>query len=207
MMGRDCERILLGINNIKNTLDSLIEEITGNVCNPIKVQANHGHPNDGDYITIDFTEKSSNNLSSILGSIKSSMSELVPDISQMKSLGSDMYTNTNSFNNSCGSPWTEINNLEKSINKLENFDMNYTKFIGGKLILIELLNSAIVSAVDAKWAIITYHDYIQRGYDSKVNNKIPSITFIGADKKRNIGNIKQNFDENVNMPEETIEVF
>lgn len=207
MMGKDCERILSGINEIKDSLSELMLTITGTICTPIKIKADHNHSL-GSYNTFEFDEKSSDNdLSSVMDLINSKLSVVLPDIEQMKSLGSSMYTGTKTFNNSYGSPWTEIDKLEEALNNIKNLDMSCTKLIGGKLIIIGLINSAIVSAVDAKWAIITYHDYIQRGYDAKVNNNTPDITFLGADREKTIGNIKQNFKENVNIPEESIEVF
>ena len=58
---------------------------------------------------------------------------------------------------------------------------------------------------DAKWAMLTYHDYIQRGFDAKFNDKRPSIAFKQANKKdESIGNIRQDFEENVNIPKKHI---
>ena len=57
------------------------------------------------------------------------------------------------------------------------------------------------------WAMIIYHDYIQRGFDDSFNGKKPSVTFkFGLDKESN-GNLAQKYNENVNIPTKPLEPF
>lgn len=195
-MGKDCERILISINKIKDLLNSSIANIS-NAAN-YRINSEGEHNEQEREHTID---------TSYISSIKSEFDSFSIDIDKMKSLESNMYTNSTTFNNSYGSPWKELHVLEDSIERLIDFDTNSTKFIGGKITLLGIMNIALSAAIDAKWAITIYHDYIQRGYDAKFNSKTPSVVFKKANKEDSIGNVSQNFTENVNIPKKTIDPY
>jgi hypothetical protein len=211
MMGQDCERILSTINSLENTVSTAIMKVAKSAATVIKVKANHTHADEGKgkASVEEFVEKEGDtDVSEFTSSISSALSGFLPDIEKMGSLESGLYTSSSSFNNSVGSPWTEIHNLESAIGVVTGTSGN---LVGNKTELIAALNIVLTRAVDAKWAIITYADYLQRGYDNKYNDNNPSITFkknykndeldvkqtIGVKNQDNINNVhikKNNYD-------------
>lgn len=203
MMGKDCERILASIISIKNVITDAIKGISDNANYKITVKGSHSK--DDTSITLTEEPHISSNISSYIGNIKSVYSSFSGDMDKMNSLASSMYTSVETFNNSYGSPWRELKDLEESINNVISFGDSSS--LGSNIAILGLLNIALVCTVDAKWALLTYNDYIQRGFDTKFNSNAPSITFKKANKKRTIGNINQSFAENVNIPEESIDPY
>ena len=104
---------------------------------------------------------------------------------------------------------TSLTKLNESITLLENYSSSHSQlnWLSEKSALLGLLNTILALSVDAKWALITYHDYIQRGYDNKYNNNTPSVTFNDGVGKKSIGNIDQKFDENVHIPQPSVDPF
>lgn len=206
MMGKDCERILSSFVKIENSLSNCIMKLAGLLNTPVIVVGDHGH-SEGGSDQFEFKEKDSGiDISDIVDNVTEAIDSFIPDIEKMSTLESDLYTGTNEFNNSAGSPWTEIHTLEKSIKRIKTLS-EPGKFVGGKSGMITLLTMALTETINAKWALIFYNDYIQRGFDAKVNSKLPSITQVGSDKKKTIGNIKQEFEENVNIPKESLDPY
>lgn len=203
MMGKDCERMLSEINGIKDALISAIKGVSSSINYRIKTKGSHGEHG----IELIGYEEPNGSVAQYVSSVKSAYSSFSSDNSKMKSLESNMYTSSNSLNNSYGSPWKELHVLEESINNISSFNSGSGQYIGGKIELLGLLNIALSCAIDAKWALITYHDYIQRGFDTKFNDNEPSITFKKANKKDSIGNINQDFKENVNVKQPSIDPY
>lgn len=195
-MGKDCERILSSINKIKDIISSSITNISNAANYRINSEGEHNEQ-----------EREHEVDTSFISSIESEFDSFSIDMEKMKSLESNMYTNSTNFNNSYGSPWKELHVLENSIKTIINFDTSGTKFIGGKITLLGIMNIALSAAVDAKWALTIYHDYIQRGFDAKYNSKTPSVVFKKANKEDSIGNVNQNFTENVNIPAKSIDPY
>ena len=206
MMGKDCERILSSITNIIDECNNGILSLIQSMNNPIEMEEYHIA---GDVIneTFQLSEQEINEVSSSYIQALLSLSALSLDVDKINTLANDSYFDIKSFNNSCGSPWTEINRLKNVMDKLHDVAKNLIKYQSQKSGLLGLLNLVMSCAIDAKWALITYNDYIQRGYDNKFNDKRPSITFKRSIGEESTGNLNQNFDENVNIEPESIDPF
>lgn len=206
MMGGDVERITSGLDGVISAVSQAIISFAESPCYRIKSKEQHAglgtgvcypleeeHPVGGDPMS----------------GVSSAMSSLSSDCGKMSSLEGGMFTSSKGFNNSVGSPWNELTRLQELISAGTSYSGAHTpfKFMGEKQGMLSILSMIMSSAVDAKWAIITYNDYIQRGYDQNYNGKKPSITMkMGLDKITN-GNVKQGYDENVNTPTPSIDPF
>ena len=203
MMGKDCERMLSEIIIVKDAITNAIKGLSGSSSYRIITKGSHGEH------STDMTTYEDENIdiTSYVTMVTNAYESFKDDNIKMNSLESNMYTDVNNFNNSYGSPWKELHTLEESINNIIDLDLSNGKYMGGKIALLGLMNVALSCVIDAKWALITYHDYIQRGFDSKFNGNIPSVTFKKANNQESTGNISQTFDENVNIPEESIDPY
>ena len=126
------------------------------------------------------------------------------DAGKMQEIANNMYTDTETFNNSYGSPWKEINMLKEKIDKLEEYSTSHAtlQWLGEKHALISLMQILLPYAVDAKWAITHYQDYMQRAYDHQFNDKKSSITWEDSEKGATIGN-KDQATDSVNVERKT----
>jgi hypothetical protein len=192
MLGQDCERMISSINSIKVTIEEAIKQIGSSASYQITTEGTHGE-----------TEVSNPYDISILNAVSNMASNLSSDVSKMSSLGNNLYTSTSSFNNSCGSPWAELATFYDS---LQNLSLSIT-WMGDRITALSVLTIALSRAIDAKWAIIYYHDYIQRGYDHVYNDNNPSITTKAGLHRETIGNVTQDYDTNVNIPKESIDPY
>lgn len=124
------------------------------------------------------------------------------DYQKMCILEQVLYTSSNSFNNNYASPWTELHRLVNAIIEMKKFADAHAMlpWMGDKVALLNLLQNVLTRAVDSNRALIYYHDYIQRGYDHVFNGNTPSVTFKTTIERNSIGNLKQVYYENVNMP-------
>lgn len=206
MMGKDCERILGGISSVKESLQDALMTMSGMVNGPMKMKKFKIHHNDGLDEEFELEEKELEATSRTLVSIEESFKPLIPDVDKMMNLKKHLYTDVSSFNNSLGSPWAEIKQLQSVIDQVKEVvtDLKYASQI---LSIMPLISTAISYAVDAKIALITYHDYIQRGYDAVYNNKRASIQFTTGYARKTVGNISQKYSENVNIEPESIDPF
>lgn len=207
MMGKDVERILAGINAVKDATISSIISLSNTTAYQITSSAEHAGMAYGHCTPEE--EKVPSSASSFVSPIRSAMNSISGDQSNMNALANGLYTSTNSFNNGYGSPWTELNKLESCIKSAETFASAHSSlnWLGEKSGLLGLINMILSVSVDAKWAIITYHDYIQRGYDCVYNGKKPSITIASGIDEVSMGNVSQKYNENVNIQEKTIDPF
>lgn len=194
MMGKDIERMLSGICEVINALDAGINSVAASVSYRIETE--------GDYNEI---EKQNIMSTSFLSNITSAVANIEEDLSKMISISEGLYTDTSSFNNSNGSPWTELNKLKESIDKFSN--PVSIEYMGHRIQLLALIQIALSRAIDAKWALIIYHDYIQRAYDNIYNGNTPSIKFPGSNMEESTGNIAGNYTENVHMPKKKFDPF
>lgn len=193
MMGKDAERIGAGIDAVKDALANGIQALCNNSSYQITTSGMHGeveNPKPG---------------SGFMTAAVNALGVLDVDVGKMNALASELYTSPTSFNNSYGSPWTELNNLKAAVIDASSHDT--VNFMGDRLCLLGYMQVALSRAIDAKWAIVVYHDYIQRGFDNKFNNNEPSIKFSAGINRESIGNLKQEYDENVNIPKESIDPF
>lgn len=197
MMGKDVERILSGIDAVKDAASNS----SGSLALAMSYRAGFDEHNRESEVHA----SSSGFMSPVINAIAG----IESDCGRMSELKSGLYTDSKAFNNSYGSPWTELSNLQNAVSVAKSFASSHDplKFVGEKAALAELLNKVVLAAIDARWALMHFHDYIQRGYDNKYNNNIPSITFPGGDGKDTIGNIVHHYDENVHIPEPSIDPY
>lgn len=214
MMGKDCEKIISSINAIVNAAAEAIEDISKLNCPPILVKADHTHADEGkgECSKTQFIEKErKTSMSGPLSKVTSVIEGLSDYLSKLDSLEEGLYTDTKNFNNSIGSPWTEITSLRKAIDNVT--DYKGEDYTGDRTTVVGLLNIIMIRAVDAKWAIISYHDYIQRGFDNIFNDNNPSITFKKnyqideLDVRETIGQRNQAIDENVHIKKKNRDPF
>jgi hypothetical protein len=211
-MGKDCESLLSGITSIKKSLDDGIVSLAGELASSTVVIDTSISVNEDSHsgtLKVDEKEKTASS-SSYFSAVQSAISESNTVIGQMKTLGSQMYVSEpEGFNNSYGSPWKEINRLSSILTSVETYANAHStmKHVGEKAGLIGLMSMAASACVDAKWALITYNDYVQRGFDTKYNNNTPSITFARTKNRRTTGNITQPISENVHIADESTDPY
>lgn len=113
--------------------------------------------------------------------------KLTPENKRMKKVEDDNYEKVGSFNNEIGSPWDEMYDLEEKILELEAYadDYPHLQWIGEKHTLLSLMQVVLSYCIDAKWAMIHFQDYIQRGYDYQFNEGIPSIRWSDFEREPN----------------------
>lgn len=197
MMGNDIERILGGIDAVKeasaNSVDSLSNAVAYQITTP-------------DHTTELPVPVSS---SSFTTPIISAMSGMSGDCSKMSSLQGGLYVSSSSFNNGYGSPWTELKRLQDAVKSLESFSSSHPilNYVGEKAGLLGLINKTMSAAIDARWALMHFHDYVQRGFDHAFNGDIPSIVFEDGKGQESVGNINHNYTDNVHIPPKPIETF
>lgn len=135
------------------------------------------------------------------GTIISMGALLSDDAGKMQQISDNMYTDTETFNNSYGSPWKEINMLKEKIDKLEEYSNDHStlQWIGEKHSLISLIQLIVSYSIDAKWAITHYQDYMQRAYDHQFNDNSASITWEDMENGATTGNRNQNTPGSVNV--------
>ena len=149
MMGKDCERMVSGIDTVIKELQFTMRKLSASVVFPIEM-AYYGTDSSDD-VTIKEKELdyplSLSSLSKILDGLKE-------DFTKMSKLKGDLYTDSSTFNNSCGSPWNELDNMKSAVEAVieaTNGDITYPSQI---LVLMPMINVAISSAIDAKSSLI-----------------------------------------------------
>lgn len=127
--------------------------------------------------------------------------KLDPDIEKISTMGDNLYTDTDTFNNSIGSPYKEIDSLKNVINKANTYASKNSpfKYVSQKSSMLSLLNTIIEYCNDTKFSLMINHQYIQQGFDHNYNNDEPSITWRYSIDDDTIGNLTQEYDENVNI--------
>lgn len=191
MLGKDCERIISNIDAIKSAIEQAILAVGSSAAYQITTEGVHGE------------QEIPNPASGILDSVAGMAGQISADVSKMSQLGNGLYTSTDTFNNSAGSPFTEISALSDALSSLTAS----ITWLGDRTNALAQLQVAYGRAIDAKWAIIYYHDYIQRGYDHKYNDNNPSITFKAGLHRDTIGNVSQEYNTNVNIKEKSIDPY
>lgn len=193
MMGKDCERVAAGINNIIDALCSGITALSSACSYQLNTVGEHGEA------------EIPNPASGFVAAAMSALGGVSDDLGKVGDLGSSLYVSSSSFNNSCGSPWSEVDKLKSAMFALPGADS--LTWRGDRTKLLCLMTVALNRAIDAKWAIIIYHDYLQRGFDNKYNGNEPSITLQETLDREGIGIVRQDYTENVNIPQESIDPF
>jgi len=205
MMGQDVERMVAGVEAVKDAASAGIVSLSSATGYQLISRAEHAGTAGGPCAPEEIEVPAGDPMSAV----SAAMGAMSGDCGKMGSLGGSLYTGTSSFNNSIGSPWTEISKLQQAVSDAAAYSGAHSPFnyVGEKAGMLAMLNMVMSAAVDAKWAIITYHDYVQRGYDDEYNGKKPSITYKdGLDKVTN-GNLVQKYEENVHIPTKPLEPF
>lgn len=89
-------------------------------------------------------------------------------ISKIHLIDDNIYVKNVQMHNSIGSPYTELYRLQKCINDVLAFSFSCTimgEYVYAIAKAVTLLNRTLQMAVDAKWAVIEYADYLERGYN------------------------------------------
>ncbi len=116
---------------------------------------------------------------------------LLEDYKKMQHVDELNFTDKSNFNNSIGSPWTEFENLMNILNNITDIQS-----------MIPMIYTCII---DFKWALITYHDYVQRAFDNIYNDNVPSITFTNDSRgTQSTGNVSQKISNNVSVKDADI---
>lgn len=90
----------------------------------------------------------------------------------------NIYVPSNQMNNSIGSPYQELFRLRDSIQTAINFSEKYQylcEYVYNSIQAIHIIHCVRTNAIDAKWAVITYADHLERGYNY-VQNQDPETT-------------------------------
>ena len=134
-------------------------------------------------------------------SIKTKYNSLKSDIDKIIKMGSSLYVKKEEFNNSIGSPFKEFKQLQDVVEDVIEYSDNNSpyKWLSQKASMLALLNTIIHYCNDCKYAITIYSDYVQRGYDHKYNDDTPSLTWKYSLDDNTMGNLFQDYDENVNI--------
>lgn len=196
MYSNDIEGIILNLNNLKDILaiqiDQLINRINYRIWN-----TEHVHPlNNPVVIGIGYaigtgtTELARNYEDSdgdnyhpiqtaeitdpVINQYQNGFQQSYQKSEQVKA---KMYKGENEVNNRYGSPWTEFTKLTERIQKIQEFQQQHPVlyWTNEKRNLLELMQVALTFTVDAKWALLYYHDILSRGFDEVHNNKKESI--------------------------------
>ena len=216
MMGKDVERMLKHIDKIKKLLEKAIDDITAEMDSPINLIPLNTEPyvhatTPQQYIvSSDKLVEQSKPFSGSLDKLVNVVDDIEDDCKKMKDMDKKMFVDKSEFNNSIGSPWTEFEKLQEAIKDMDRYYANHSalNYIGQKSAMCSLCNAVLSCAIDAKWSLIIYHDYVQRGFDNLYNNNVPSITFTdGLNNHQTTGNVDQNIDNNVGIKKESIDPY
>lgn len=200
MMGKDVERVLSTLNTFKDMAVADITALANATAYQITTEGTHGESEVAVTLNADeYTQDIIVTWSSFSGG----------DYTKMCTLESSNYANSGSFNNAYASPWKELHTLKDAINNMRIFANSHPTlpWMGDKVALLNLLQLVLTRAVDARLALIDYHDYIQRGYDHLFNGDVPSITFKPTKDRTSTGNLEQEYNENVNIPAKSIDPY
>ena len=206
MMGQDVETMIKNIENVKNVTSDSIVALSNGTAYRIVSSAEHAGDGYGHCAPVEVPVA----YGDAMGPVSAAYSALEPYYGKMTTLEEDHYVESTDFHDSIGSPWNELKRLRTAVKKGEQYAAahNPLNYVGEKAGMLAILNEILTLSVDIKWAMIYYHDYIQRGFDYMFNGNNPSLTYTNdVDGKQTIGNLKQKYEENVNIPEESIDPF
>lgn len=205
-MGKDIERIVNYIENVRDATQSGIISLANATAYQMISRAQHA----GTAFGLCEPEEKEKPDGDPMGPVSAAMGALSDDCKKMDYLNDGLYISTSNFNNQIASPWIELKKLENAVAAGAAYSAAHAPFnyVGEKAGMLALLNMIMTAAVDTKWAMTVYHDYIQRGYDNQFNDNVPSVKFpAGISKDRSTGNVVQEFYENVNVQAPSIDPF
>lgn len=191
MYGSDIEKMLRQIDSTKKLIEDTIDDIGDELGNPWSSDAN--------------LSKKTN-----LQKTMKKLDDLEDYCQKMDKMDKKLYVNKSECNNSIGSPWTEFAKLKIGLKDAGDFYDKWPtlKYANQKSAMLAFLNAVLTEATDAKWALVTYHDFTQRGFDNMFNNNKPSMTFPnGVDGEQTTGNLDQEVDNNVSIKKKSIDPY
>lgn len=206
MMGADVERMISGIESVRDATDAALISFAEATAYQLISREQHAGLGSGPCRPEEIEVPAGNPMTSV----SAAMSGMGSDCGKMDTLESGLYTSSSLFNNGLGSPWNELTKLQKAVAAGEAYAGAHAPFnyVGEKAGMLALLNMILSAAVDAKNSMTIYHDYIQRGFDNQFNGNKPSIDFDGSKiGDKTTGNLKQEYEENVNIPQASIDPF
>ena len=174
MYGADIERLLSTINIVITTGRNAANSMASAGSYMITTKNDGGH----DHAHGEHTHGSNgphSHTESVVGSSGGSPNAgpFLSEVKNIRGIEGKLYKPRNQVANSLGSPYAEIYELESRLAQCGAGDLSY---IGPKHALAEKILIAINAAVDAKYAVITYHNQLQDGYDAVYNGGKKSIT-------------------------------
>ena len=130
------------------------------------------------------------------------------DYIKMKHIDELNFADKSNFNNSIGSPWSEFDNLMETLKCFIDYksSIDFNNASKDELqVLSNYVSIISIRIVDFKWALITYHDYVQRAFDNIYNDNVPSITFSNDSRgTQTTGNLSQKISNNVSVKDTDI---
>lgn len=131
------------------------------------------------------------------------------DTQKMNQISNEMYTDVSTFNNSYGSPWTEINMLKQKIDEVEQYATanSVLQWKGQKFALVNLLQVVVSYALDCKFSLSMNQDFVQRGYDHEFNGNETTIAWEDFDHGATTGNRNQNTPGATNLRRKSRDPF
>jgi hypothetical protein len=104
--------------------------------------------------------------------------QLQGDIINVKKIEAKSYIKVTGVHNGYGSPYTEIYDLKKKIDICNKYAKQHPRlqWLGEKHTLLNLIQMVMTTSIDAKFALIVYQDYLQKGYNSIINKKKPHLS-------------------------------
>jgi hypothetical protein len=96
-------------------------------------------------------------------------------VQKIQMIDKNVYVKKTDMHNSIGSPYTEIYRLQEALNNVVSYTKTTTligEHVNATIEAGRLLNRTIQLIVDAKWAVIQYADYLERGFEYIKGNKI-----------------------------------
>lgn len=150
MYGTDVERILKFISGINSSIGSINSSLSNVVIGeyPVSIRG----------------------ITNPISTMYNTMQIIDGDI---RSIAVKSFKSIYAVNNSYGSPYTELYSLTSALTRCVNIVNRYTSVSHYSEIseIINVLNESRIYASDAKYAVITYNEHIQQGYD-KIIHKI-----------------------------------
>ena len=182
MLGSNTERLLQVIDRIIQStsnmnIDSVRYRITTSLIDTSVVGStgssggDGGHSHSSGSLHVDnpkSQEDPHNGVMDNILDIKQLKSEYDALISKIQLIDKNIYVKNTSMHNSIGSPYTEMYRLQNILNEITTFSANCEymgEYVETAIKISSLISRAMQLAIDTKWAIITYSDYLERGYN------------------------------------------
>ncbi|MCM1440034.1 MAG: hypothetical protein NC131_12660, partial [Roseburia sp.] len=111
MMGQDVERMVSGIEAVKDAASAGIVSLSSATAYQLISRETHAGTGAGPCRPEEIEVPDGDPMSAV----SAAMGAMSGDCGKMESLGSSLYTGTSNFNNSLGSPWTELSKLQQAV--------------------------------------------------------------------------------------------